>query len=74
MTNRKVRVNSKYKFVPVGMDIFSPCCAIPSGTIVRVVNKHGCPPANTQGHCYMETLDGAIFGLVLTNSLQPIQT
>jgi len=72
MANRKVRVNSKYKYVPVGMDLFSPVSAIPSGTVVRVVNKRGCPPANTMGHCYIETLDGSIFGLVLTNSLQSL--
>lgn len=68
MSNR-VRVNSIYTFEPVGIDTWDPKSAAQHGDRVRVVNKYGCPPANTMGHCYIETLDGKFLGLVLTNSL-----
>jgi hypothetical protein len=42
------------------------------GDRVRVVNLHGCPRANTMGHCHVEHLDGRFGGLVCTNSLKPV--
>ena len=69
----KVRVKSLYVYNPVGMDLFSPCAHAEKGQTVRVVNKFGCPPANTMGHCYIESLDGEFLGLVLTNSLTPLK-
>jgi hypothetical protein len=67
----KVRVNSIYTYRPVGWDIVSPALQhlVQPGTRVRVVNMRGCPPANTMGHCYIETLEGDFIGLVLTASL-----
>jgi hypothetical protein len=69
----KVRVKSIYAFQPVGLDLFDNPLPIPSGSIVRVVNKFGCPPANTMGHCYIEHLDGKFIGMCLCNSLIPMK-
>ena len=69
----KVRVGSKYKYNPVMMDILYPASinTLKLGDIVKVVNKFGCPPANTMGHCYVEK-DGEFQGLVSCNSLEKI--
>jgi hypothetical protein len=70
----KVRVGSLYAFQPVGLDLFDSRVNVPVGTIVRVVNKYGCPPANTMGHCYIEYPDDKEFiGLVMCASLEPIK-
>jgi len=67
----KVRVNSLYVYDPVPIDQIRP--AIPGmlhkGDIVKVVNKFGCPKANTMNHCYVE-LNGKFAGLVCCNSLE----
>ena len=73
----KVRVNSRYVYQPVGMDKFDPPYGIEAGIlregeIVKVVNKYGCPPANTMGHCYINNQEGEFCGLVCTQSLVPI--
>lgn len=72
---RRVRVNKLYTYQPVGLDLWSYGTGRTThptrGEVVRVVNKYGCPPANTMGHCYVESLTGEFYGLVLTNSLQP---
>lgn len=60
----RVRVNSKYCFVPVMIDRNIP---INSGSIVTVVNLHGCPKANTMNHCYVKYGDS--ISLVHCNSL-----
>ena len=76
MIVRKVRVGSVYIFDPVIMDRNT----LPKGTVVKVVNLHGCPPANTMGMCYVlkenleiysEKYDGhwEFHGMVCTNSL-----
>jgi hypothetical protein len=67
----KVRVNSKYTYQPVGMDVWSPCTTLKAGDVVTVVNLRGCPPANTMGMCYVN-FNGKFAGLVLCNSLQKI--
>ena len=70
----RVRANSLYVYQPVGMDRWdSRARNVEPGDLVRVVNLHGCPTANTMGHCHIETLQGQFAGLVLTNSLQPRQ-
>ena len=74
MQHRRVRVGSKYRFEPVMLDRLHPPHNVRPGDIVRVVNLHGCPKANTMGHCHVENLDGAFGGLVCTNSLQPLRT
>lgn len=67
---KKVRVGSIYAYDPVLMDVCSPPFGNPEkGDIVRVVNKFGCPPANTMGMCYIERLDGEFLGMVSVNSL-----
>lgn len=75
MPARKVRVNSWYRWYPVGHDLFAggqgPRGILRDGQRVKVINKFGCPPANTMGHCYVETEAGEFAGLVLCNSLVP---
>lgn len=68
----KVRVNSKYTYNPVGMDIWSPCTDLKAGEVVVVRNEHGCPPANTMRMCHVRRLDGSFAGLVLTASLEKV--
>jgi hypothetical protein len=67
----KVRVNGNYVFNAVGMDIYAPAHqGLANGDRVKVINKHGCPPANTMGCCYVERA-GKFMGMVLCNSLEP---
>lgn len=66
----KVRVGGLYVFNAVGFDITDPKCSIPAGTVVKVKNMHGCPPANTMGQCYVFDKDTDKFiGMVSTASL-----
>jgi hypothetical protein len=66
----KVRVGSLYAYDPVMMDVLRPPFGNPEkGAILRVINKFGCPKANTCGMCYVETMDGEFMGMVCTNSL-----
>ena len=67
MTYNRVRVGSLYRFHPVFIDRNVPC---EDGTIVRVINLYGCPPANTMGQCYIEHLGGEFIQMVCVNSLQ----
>ena len=72
---KRARVGSFYVFQPVPFDRCNPPAGIPDlepGSIVKVVNLHGCPPANTMGSCYVEHL-GRFAGMVLTASLEPIR-
>jgi len=67
-----VRVNATYRFEPVLIDICSPAhntSLVKQGDIVRVINLHGAPKANTMGHCYIQTLAGELIDMVCTNSL-----
>ena len=78
--NRKVRVGSYYAYEPVMFDELNPPVNyVEPGQIVRVINKFGCPPANTMGMCYIEIPDmnrpsekGEFIGMVCTNSLRPL--
>jgi hypothetical protein len=74
LTNKKVRVNSKYRYNPVFLDKFKPAIpgALVKGDIVKVVNKFGCPPANTMGMAYVEK-DGKFCGMVCCNSLEDLK-
>jgi hypothetical protein len=67
---KKVKVGSWYIFKPVGMDIWDPLTNVKAGDKVRVINLHGCPPANTMSHCYIADEKGKFIGMVLCNSLQ----
>jgi hypothetical protein len=67
----RVRVNNLYVFNPVLIDSIDKPYNIARGDVVRVVNLHGCPPANTMGHCHVQHLDGSFAGLVHVNSLTP---
>jgi hypothetical protein len=69
----KVTVGRKYVYNPVGMDVYDACTDLIKGDVVRVVNKYGCPKANTMGHCYVNRMDGSFAGLVLTNSLEVLK-
>ena len=73
----RVRAGCKYRYVPVPIDEITPPFGVEDGNltsddIVKVVNKYGCPKANTMGHCHIETLSGHFLGLVHTNSLKRI--
>jgi len=68
----KVRKGAVYFFNAVGLDRFDRRANTPDdGTIVRVCTPYGCPPPNTMGHCFVETLEGKFIGLVCTGSLTP---
>ena len=72
MANKRVRVGASYKYIPVMMDKCNPPFGNPQeGDVLTVVNKPGCPKANTMGMCYVNNKDGEFMGLVCTNSLQP---
>ena len=72
MANNRVRAGSLYRFVPVMIDRCNPPYDIEVNDIVRVVNLHGCPRANTMGHAHVEHLGRDFAGLVCTNSLVPL--
>jgi hypothetical protein len=71
----RVRVGSLYYFHRAGWDLIDPKRVdICEGTLVRVINMRGCPPANTMGHCFVERAATKEFlGLVCTASLQPVK-
>lgn len=71
---KRVKVNAWYKYQPVPFDQINKPCGIIDGTIkigdtVKVVNRFGCPKANTMGMCYIESESGIFAGMVCTNSL-----
>ena len=68
----RVKANSLYRFVPVLIDRCDKPFNVEENDIVRVVNLHGCPKANTMGHCHVEHLGGDFAGLVCCNSLVPL--
>jgi hypothetical protein len=72
MKHRKVRVGKSYTYDPVPMDIFDAKTPLKKGDIVKVVKLPGCPAPNVMGHCHVEK-DGQFMGLVLTNSLKPVE-
>jgi hypothetical protein len=58
------------QFEACGWDVYDRRGNTPyNGTLVRVCTPYGCPPPNTMGHCFVETLQGDFIGLVHTNSL-----
>lgn len=69
----RVRVNSLYTYKASGFDRFDPKApGIPEGAVVRVVNLHGCPKANTMGQCYVaDPESGRFIGMVDCHSLTP---
>jgi hypothetical protein len=74
MSNFKVRVNSVYVYHPNLLDRIDGRTNLQSGDTVRVVNLHGCPKANTMGHCHVaDTKTGEFIGLVHCNSLHTKQ-
>ena len=67
---RRVRAGQTYRYDPVMWDVFDPKTKLQEGDIVRVKNLHGCPPANTMGHCHVvDPQTGEFIGLVHVNSL-----
>jgi hypothetical protein len=64
----KVQANREYIFYPNLLDRIDGRTQLIPGSIVRVVNLHGCPPANTMQHAHVE-FEGRFVGLVHTNSL-----
>lgn len=71
----RVRARSFYIYRPVMLDVLHPPYGVQIGILapgdtVRVVNLHGCPPANTMHHCHIQTESGEFAGMVCTNSLQ----
>jgi len=71
MASKKVRVGSTYTYHAAGLlDKCDPKSTAQDGQKVRVVNLHGCPKANTMGHCHIEDMNGNFLGLVSTHSLR----
>jgi hypothetical protein len=67
----KVRKGIVYTFNAASYDLFDRNDNTPTnGTAVRVCTPYGCPPPNTMGHCFVETLNGKFIGLVSTASLE----
>lgn len=77
----KVRANATYYFDPSMMDSIEPKIMnlFKRGDKVRVINLHGCPPANTMGCCYIVPADAVKddrgrwnkdFAMVSTGSLE----
>ena len=66
----KVRVGQILYYVPTLLDRYDGRTGLKEGALVKVINVHGCPPANTMGHCYVGEPDtGKFIGLVCCNSL-----
>jgi len=66
----KVRVGQVLYYVANLLDRCDGQTGLAEGTQVKVINLHGCPPANTMGHCYVgDTITGKFIGMVCTNSL-----
>jgi hypothetical protein len=66
----RVKANSVYIYHPNLLDRCDARTDLKSGDAVRVVNLHGCPKANTMGHCHVtDPLTGRFIGLVCCNSL-----
>lgn len=69
----RVRVNALYVYEPVLLDVIDGRTDLKRGDVVRVINLHGCPPANTMGHCHVAGPDtGRFVGLVCCNSLRKV--
>lgn len=71
----KVRVNSTYRFTAnYFMDANDARIMgyLNVGDLVKVINLHGCPPANTMGQCYVRLLGDSSksFVMVSTSSLE----
>ena len=73
MATRRVRAGARYIYDPVMLDVVHPPYNLEPGDVVTVVNLHGCPKANTMGHCHVNKADGTFGGLVCTNSLKPLK-
>lgn len=71
MANNRVRVGSLYVYHANLLDATDGRTNLQNGELVKVVNMHGCPRANTIGHCYVVRNDDVttFVGLVHTNSL-----
>jgi hypothetical protein len=65
----KVQVNRNYIYYPNLLDRIDARTNLLPGTVVRVVNFHGCPRANTMNHAHVADKNGIFIGLVHTNSL-----
>jgi len=68
----RVHVGSVYIYHACGFDRTLPPYDMQEGDIVEVRNIHGCPPANTLGHCYVFHHNGRFGGLVQVASLSPV--
>jgi hypothetical protein len=67
-----VRVNCRYVFNPVGLDIWDARTDLQKGDIVEVKAIPGCPAPGTMGHCHVYH-EGHFAGLVLVNSLEKMK-
>lgn len=68
----RVRKGCLYVLRPVGLDAADERVMYWSNYLVRGVQPHGCPKNGTFGHCFVESRLGDFIGLVLVNSLQPL--
>lgn len=65
----RVRAGQVYTYTGDGLMDMVDGHPVSIGTKVRVINLPGCPPANTMGHCYIQTLRGEFLRLVQPTSL-----
>ena len=65
----RVRAGKRYRYAPVGLDVWDPRTDLQAGDVVTVVRLPGCPPPNTVGHAHVNGPDGTFAGLVLVASL-----
>lgn len=67
----KVRVNSEYVYHANLLDRTDGRTNLKNGELVKVVNMHGAPKANTMDHAYVVRANDVdtFVGLVHTNSL-----
>lgn len=68
----RVRKGCLYMLRPVGLDIWDQRVELWRDHIVRVIQPYGWPKNGTMRHCFVETRLGEFIGLVLINSLQPL--
>lgn len=66
----RVRVGQVLVYHANLLDAIDGRTGLKNGDLVRVINVHGAPNANTMQHCYVGTVDtGGFIGLVHCNSL-----
>lgn len=70
MKHNKVRVGSLYIYHANVLDRIDRRTGLTDGTLVKVIQPHGCPRNGTMGHCFVgDAVRGHFIRLVHCNSL-----